>query len=151
MTATARLIFQNDVIELRDIVEREVGNLDAAIASCTSHIDAATLDSWQQARAMMMAWVARVNAEVASVLPSGSWGDLYTQGRGLEAVMRENWWPRLSALGCVLPFAQPHAPREPGFSSDTPGSPLAMLASLEGLAKALLLMMAWREFREWTR
>lgn len=137
-----RIIFQNDVRELRDVVEREIGDIDAALASCT-HLDAATAASWLQAKAIDVAWIAQVDAGVAAILPQ-DWGALYSQGRGLEAVLRENWWPRLQSLGCTMPFAQPPAPREPGLSTDAPDIS-ATLATLEGLAKALLLILVYRE------
>jgi hypothetical protein len=144
-----RIIFENDVLELRDVVEREVGDLDHTISACTGHVDAVTAHAWQQAKQVALDWAARVHTESSSVWISSRWGELYTQGRGLETVLRESWWPRLQALGCTLPFAQPGAPREPGFSSDSPGNPLSILASLEGLAKTLLLVMIWREVKEW--
>ncbi len=148
---TVRVLFENDVVELRDVVERELLDLDGTVTTCSAHLDAVTLKSWADAKAIAQAWVARVNAEVASVWMSSKWAELYAQGRGLENVLRESWWPRLTALGCTLPFAQPGAPREPGFSSATPGNPLAYLESLEGLAKALLVVMIWREVKEWVQ
>lgn len=139
-----RIIFQNDVRELRDVVEREIGDIDAALASCT-HLDAATVASWQQAKAIDLAWIAQVDAGMASVI-APNWGDLYSQGRGLESVLRENWWPRLTAMGCTLPFAQPAPPREPGLSTAAPDIS-ATLANLEGLAKALLMILVYREVK----
>lgn len=144
---TFRIIFQDDVITLRLQVEREVANLDAAIATCPSY-DATT---WHQERAVVQHWIDTCNAESASILPSGRWGELYSQGMGLEATLRLQWWPRLQAAGCVLPFPQPHAPVEPPLSTDNPSSPLAWLAPLEGLAKAILFLMVAREVREWMK
>lgn len=138
-----RIIFANDVRELRDVVEREIGNIDAALVSC--HVDAATSASWLQAKAITLAWVAQVDAGVAAILPP-DWGALYSQGRGLESVLRENWWPRLTQMGCQLPFAQPAPPREPGLSTAAPDVS-SMLASLEGLAKALLGILIYREVK----
>ena|SRR5271156_229140 len=145
-----RVVFQNDVIELRDVLQRELTDLDQTVAACAARLDAATVTAWTQARAIDEAWIARVNAGVAAVLPP-DWGELYTEGRGLESILRQNWWPRLQSHGCVLPFAQPSAPREPGFSTDSPGNPLSILQSLEGIAKALVLVMVVREVRDWTR
>jgi len=139
-----RIVFQNDVQELRDVVAREIGDIDAALVSCP-HADPATVASWQQARAIDLAWIAQVDAAIASFF-GGSWGELYSQGRGLESVLRENWWPRLTAMGCVLPFAQPGPPREPGFSTAAPDIS-ATLANLEGLAKALLAILVYREVK----
>lgn len=139
-----RIVFQNDVRELRDVVEREIGDIDTALASC-AHADPATLASWQQAKAIDLAWVAQVDAGVASVI-APDWGALYSQGRGLEAVLRENWWPRLTSMGCSLPFAQPPPPREPGLSTSAPDIS-ATLANLEGLAKALLAILVYREVK----
>lgn len=143
---TVRVVFQDDVTALRDIVERELGNLD----TCTG-LDPATAESYAEARSIAQHWVDAVNAEVASVFPSGAWGRLYAQGRGIESVLRLNWWPRMAAAGCKLPFPQPTAPPEPPLSSDNPQSPLAWLQPLEGLVKALLVVTVLREVREWTR
>lgn len=139
-----RIVFQNDVRELRDVVERELGDIDAALASCT-HLDPATAASWQQAKAIDLAWIAQVDAGAASVT-APNWGDLYSQGRGLEAILRENWWPRLQSLGCTMPFAQPPPPREPGLSSSAPDI-ASTLSNLEGLAKALLAILVYREVK----
>lgn len=143
---TVRVVFEDDVTALRDMVERELGDLD----SCAG-LDSATALSYAQTRSIVQHWVDRVNAEVASLLPSGQWGTLYSQGRGLEATLRLNWWPRMAAAGCKLPFPQPTAPPEPALSSDNPTSPLAWLGPLEGLVKALLIVTVIREFREWSR
>ena len=151
-----RMIFQNDVIELRDVVQREVTDLDQTVTACAAKLDVATVTAWTQARAIDEAWIARVNAGVGaakwgSMHMPPDWDGLYNEGRGLESILRQNWWPRLQSHGCVLPFAQPSAPREPGFSTDSPGNPLSILQSLEGIAKALVLVMVVREVRDWTR
>lgn len=145
-------IVADDVTQLRDIIERELTNLDPAVAHCPAPgLDAPTLANWQTQRAITQHWIDTVNAEAAAVFPSGRWAELYTQGQGLEAVLRQNWWPRLTAAGCTIAFPQPNAPPAPGLSTDNPDSPLSWLAPIEGIVKALLFVMVAREIREWTR
>ena len=146
---TVRVIFEDDVKALRDMVERELGNLDSAATTCPT-LDAATLDSWNHTVVIVRDWMARVDEGIASVLHP-DWAALYGQGRGLEDTLRLNWWPRLTAAGCRITFPQPNAPPEPALSSDNPSSPLAWLGPIEGIGKAILLMLVIREVREWTR
>lgn len=145
---TLRIITADDLSALRDIVQRELTNLDPAVAQCTK-LDAPTLANWQTTRTITQHWIDTVNAELGSILPSGRNGELYTQGRGLENVLRSNWWPRLTAAGCTIAFPQPSPPPEPGLSTDNPSSPLAWLGPIEGTIKVLLALMVWREVKEW--
>lgn len=142
-----RIILQNDVVALRDVVERELGDLDSAVASCGPKLDAATGAAWQQAKASSLAWVATVDAAVASIWP-GAWGLLYEDGITIESSLRLGWWPRLTALGCQVPFAQPTAPPEPGLSTAAPDSPFT---TFEGMLKALIAIMVWREVKDFFR
>jgi hypothetical protein len=142
---TVRVIFQDDVQVLRDQVERELGNLDSAATTCPT-LDVATLSSWNDTLVIVRTWLARVDEAKASIFPT-DWAALYGQGRGLENTLRLNWWPRLSKAGCRIAFPQPSAPPEPALSSDNPSSPLAWLGPLEGIAKALLLLMLYRELK----
>ena len=144
-----RIIVANDLIALRDIVERELTNLDAAVATCPN-LAPATAADWAARRALTVHWVDTVNAELSSVFPSFRKGELYAQGLGLEAVLRTEWWPRLTAAGCSFVFPQPGPPPEPGLSSDTLMT-APWFTSLEGVAKALCFVLILREVREWTR
>lgn len=142
----------DDLAALRDMVARELTNLDPAVAQCTK-LDAASLATWQTTRTITQHWIDTVTAELGAVLPSGRNGELYDQGIGLEKVLRLNWWPKLTAAGCQPVYPQPSAPRIPGLSTDNPDFPFPIpsLANLEGIVKALVIVLALREVREWSR
>lgn len=142
-----RVILTQDLIDLRDLIARELTNLDPAVAQCTS-LDAPTLATWQTTRTITQHWIDTVNAYLGSIIDSGRNGELYEQGIGLEKVLRLNWWPRLTAAGCKIPFAQPSAPREPAFSTDNPDSPLSFFGPIEGTLKLLVALLIWREVKD---
>jgi hypothetical protein len=142
-----RIIFTQDLIDLRDQVVRELTNLDPAIAQCGTKLDAADLATWATTRLATQHWLDTVQAETTAIIPSGRNGELYEQGLGLEKVLRLNWWPKLQAAGCQIAFGQPAAPKEPPLSTENPGSPLAWLAPIEGTLKLVVALMVWREVR----
>lgn len=145
-----RIVTADDLIALRDQVQREMTNIDAAIAGCPA-LDAATLANWATSRSITQHWCDTVTAELGAVIPSGRNGELYDQGIGLEKVIRTNWWPRLQAAGCAVPYAQPTAPAEPLLSTDNPSGPLGWLGPLEGILKLIVGLMVWREVKDFIR
>lgn len=143
-----RIIFTQDLVDLRDMIGRELTNLDPAVAQCGTKLDAPTLSNWAENRLITQHWIDTVTAEINAILPSGRNGELYEQGIGLEKVLRLTWWPKLTAAGCSIAFPQPSAPKEPPLSSENPGSPLAWLGPLEGTLKLIVAVMIWREIKD---
>jgi hypothetical protein len=140
------VIFAGDVQTLRAKIVTELAALDAAVAACGAKLDATTKASWTSQRLIFTNWIASVDAETASVFPSGQWGNLYSQGLGLESVIRLDWWPRLAAAGCSMPAA-PSAPAEPKLSTSNPSSPLAWIAELGPAVTAVAAFLILRELR----
>ncbi|MDE3097026.1 MAG: hypothetical protein KGK07_13640 [Chloroflexota bacterium] len=143
-----RIIFAQDLVDLRDQIVRELTNLDPAVAQCGTKLDAPTLANWATTRGITQHWIDTVAAELAAIIPSGRNGELYEQGIGLEKVLRLNWLPKLTAAGCPIAFPQWSAPKEPPLSTENPGSPLAWLAPIEGTLKLVVALMIWREVKE---
>lgn len=146
-----RIIFTQDLVDLRDMIVRELTNLDPAVAQCGARLDAPTLANWTTNRAITQHWLDTVEAYLASFFDSGRNGELYEQGLGLEKVLRLEWWPRLTAAGCTIAFPQPAAPKEPALSTENPSSPLSWLGPIEGTIKVLVALMVWREVRDFLK
>jgi hypothetical protein len=136
-----RIITRADLDAIKNKVQSEIHELDAAYLSCLSTLDEATKTTWSQEKATVQAWL-----DSDHWYSSTSNADLYSQGIGLESLLRQNWYPRFRAAGCTLPN-DPTAPTEPALSTANASSPLAMLAEVPPMLMVVGLLLLVRAFK----
>jgi|HubBroStandDraft_5_1064220.scaffolds.fasta_scaffold21679_4 hypothetical protein len=145
---TVRVITHDDLDALHRKVTAELSELDAAYLACVPKLDASTIQTWQQQRAITAAWLAQGGVVLTNPLTwaGTSNAELYTQGIGLEAVLRQNWYPRFQGAGCSN-ITTPAAPDEPPLSTANAASPLAWVAELPPMVMVLGLVLLAHELK----
>lgn len=133
-----------DIAALRAIVGQELKDLTGAVVACLTTLDKPTTDAWNKQAAILIQWISTGYGPVGSGLPTPV--DYYDQGKALEGVVRDNWYPRLAAAGCTVP-APPGAVPPLRHSTQNPLSELGILANLAELAPFVIAYLVLRELK----
>lgn len=144
-----RIISHGDVETLQAKVKGELGQLDATYLTCVTKLDQSTKDSWAAQRKIATDWLAQTPVIITNPLtwtgPDNS--TLYSQGIGIESVLRLNWYPRFQSEGCSSVPTPPPPPEEPALSTSNASSPLAFLAEIPPMVMVVAFVLLARQFR----
>lgn len=118
-----------DVSALQAIVHQETVDLENSVIACLTTLDASTVETWNEQLAIVDTWLASKPGFFSGIGPGPTLVDYYDQGKALETVLRQNWYPRLSEKCADVP-APPGPVPALRLSTDNPDSPLGQASEI---------------------
>lgn len=133
---------------LRGLVQRELDELNKAFNACPGGPPSALALTWRQELTIANNWASQTTQRLSQ--PT-TWNGpdnatLYSQGQGIEATLRANWYPRMRDAGC--PIGQdPSPPEPPSFSTENPGTLMSGLGEVARWLPWVGILLLWRELK----